>query len=161
MRNSHNRKKTIARETFGKRLRNKRLELGLTQEELADRSNLHPTYVGSVERGERNISFENILVLAKGLNTSPKDLMPPGEKVGKQPNPEFGSKILSEKKLCGKRLKNKRLELDLTQAQLAEKANMDHSYIGAVERGEKNIGLENLIALASALEIAPEDLMPE
>lgn len=157
MTNSHNRKKTPAREAFGKRLKSKRLELGLTQEELAERAHLHHTYVGSVERGERNIAFVNILTLAQGLNISPKELMPPGEKILKQPSP----KIFSEKKLFGKRLKSKRLELDLTQAELAERAHMDYSYIGAVERGEKNIGLENIIALASALELTPQDLMPD
>jgi transcriptional regulator with XRE-family HTH domain len=50
--------------------------LELTQEELAEKSSLHPTYIGSVERGERNIALENILNLAKALGCSPKDLMP-------------------------------------------------------------------------------------
>jgi transcriptional regulator with XRE-family HTH domain len=49
-------------------------ELGLTQEELAERANLHPTYIGSVERGERNISLENIVSIAKALQINPKDL---------------------------------------------------------------------------------------
>ena len=54
----------------------RRHEIGLTQEELAERAELHPTYVGSVERGERNIALENIIALSKGLSCSPKDLMP-------------------------------------------------------------------------------------
>ncbi|MBS0627905.1 MAG: helix-turn-helix transcriptional regulator [Verrucomicrobia bacterium] len=73
---SHNRKKTLIRVEFGKRIREKRCVLGLTQEELAERADLHPTYVGSVERGERNIALENIIALAKALKSSPKDLMP-------------------------------------------------------------------------------------
>src|SRR5690606_35900008 len=76
MASSHNRKKTRIRVTFGKRVRLKRHELEMTQEELAEKCGLHPTYVGSVERGERNIALENIIALAKGLRCSPKDLLP-------------------------------------------------------------------------------------
>lgn len=54
----------------------RRYEIGLTQEKLAEKADLHPTYVGSVERGERNIALENIIQLAKALKCSPKDLMP-------------------------------------------------------------------------------------
>lgn len=60
---------------FGKLLRAKRQSLGISQEELAFRSGLHRTYVGSVERGERNLSLENIFVFAKTLKCSPKDLI--------------------------------------------------------------------------------------
>ena len=74
--NSHNRKRTSIRIEFGKRLREKRYDANLTQEELAEKANLHPTYVGSVERGERNIALENIIALAKALSCSPKDLLP-------------------------------------------------------------------------------------
>ncbi len=73
---SHNRKKTVARKAFGLRVRMRRHELEITQEELAEKADLHPTYVGSVERGERNIALENIIALAHALNCSPKDFMP-------------------------------------------------------------------------------------
>jgi transcriptional regulator with XRE-family HTH domain len=76
MASSHNRKKTPYRIKFGKLVREKRYETDLTQEELAEKAGLHPTYVGSVERGERNISLENIMSLAKALKCSPKDLIP-------------------------------------------------------------------------------------
>jgi len=72
----HNRKKTPERKAFGLKVRMRRFEMGLTQEELAERAELHPTYVGSVERGERNIALENIIAIAKALECSPKDLMP-------------------------------------------------------------------------------------
>lgn len=64
------------RSGFGKLLREKRLSLGISQEELAFRSGLHRTYVGSVERGERNLSLENIFVFAKALICSPIELIP-------------------------------------------------------------------------------------
>lgn len=73
---SHNRKKTVIRKDFGLKVRMRRYEKGYTQEELAEKADLHPTYVGSVERGERNIALENIIALAKALSCSPKDLMP-------------------------------------------------------------------------------------
>jgi len=74
--NSHNRKRTPIRIEFGKRIRDKRYDANMTQEELAEKANLHPTYVGSVERGERNIALENIIALAQALGCSPKELMP-------------------------------------------------------------------------------------
>jgi transcriptional regulator with XRE-family HTH domain len=72
----HNRKKTPVRKAFGLKVRMRRFEIEMTQEELAEKADLHPTYVGSVERGERNIAIENIISLAKALGCSPKDLMP-------------------------------------------------------------------------------------
>jgi transcriptional regulator with XRE-family HTH domain len=50
---------------FGKTLREYREAKGYSQEELAERANLHRNYVGSVERGERNVALENIVKLAK------------------------------------------------------------------------------------------------
>jgi len=53
---------------FGRAVRKRRQELGLSQEELADRASIHRTYVGDVERGERNIALQNIEKLAKALD---------------------------------------------------------------------------------------------
>ncbi|MCB1113614.1 MAG: helix-turn-helix transcriptional regulator [Chlamydiia bacterium] len=66
-------RKTDLQIAFGKILREKRLEQGLSQEALADLSGLHFTYVSSVERGERNISLENISKLANALKINPRD----------------------------------------------------------------------------------------
>lgn len=60
---------------FGLHIKRKRQELGLSQEELAFRAELHRTYIGSVERGERNISLLNIVQLAKALRCKPADLL--------------------------------------------------------------------------------------
>jgi transcriptional regulator with XRE-family HTH domain len=66
-----------ARKTFASNVRRVRLRLGLTQEELADRSGLHRTYVGSVERGERNISIDNMERLASALDAEVEELLRP------------------------------------------------------------------------------------
>jgi transcriptional regulator with XRE-family HTH domain len=69
-----------SRQQFASNLRKAREQLGLSQEALADAAGLHRTYVGSVERGERNISIDNIERLAVALNVSPASLLEEPEK---------------------------------------------------------------------------------
>lgn len=59
---------------FGNRIRQLRLSRGFSQEELADSAGLDRTYIGGIERGERNPSLINILKLARALNTKPENL---------------------------------------------------------------------------------------
>lgn len=54
--------------TFGLRVRHFRKKKGISQEELADICGLHRTYIGSVERGERNITLKNAELIAKALD---------------------------------------------------------------------------------------------
>jgi transcriptional regulator with XRE-family HTH domain len=61
-------------EKIGIALRSYREHCGLSQEQLSFKANLHRTYVGSVERGERNISVINIIALCKALKVKPSDL---------------------------------------------------------------------------------------
>lgn len=60
---------------FGQRVRELRLARGVSQEALADEAGVHRTFMGSVERGERNISLENIVKIAKALNCRPSKLL--------------------------------------------------------------------------------------
>jgi transcriptional regulator with XRE-family HTH domain len=60
---------------FGQRVRERRLALGWSQEQLAEVVGLHWTYVGSVERGERNVSLQNICKLAAALEVDPAELV--------------------------------------------------------------------------------------
>lgn len=58
------------RRRFGAAVRKRRLDLGLSQEELAERSGLHRTYISDVERGARNVSLDNIGRIACSLGVS-------------------------------------------------------------------------------------------
>lgn len=60
---------------FGRRICKLREAAGLTQEALAHAAGLHWTYVGQIERGERNLTYKNVLKLARGLGVEPPDLM--------------------------------------------------------------------------------------
>jgi len=53
---------------FGQRVRDERNKLGLSQEELASQANVHRTYIGMIERAEKNITLENIEKICKALN---------------------------------------------------------------------------------------------
>lgn len=53
----------------------RRLRMDLSQEELAARSNLHRTYIGAIERGERNVSLATLEALASGLECDPSELL--------------------------------------------------------------------------------------
>jgi transcriptional regulator with XRE-family HTH domain len=62
------------KQRVGKRIRELRTQKGYSQEELADLARLHFTYVGSVERGERNISIVNLEKIARALEVDLKSL---------------------------------------------------------------------------------------
>lgn len=67
-------KKNDILEHFGCKVREKRKEVSLSQEELADLAGVHRTYIGMVERGEKNISLLNIHKIARALNVEVKEL---------------------------------------------------------------------------------------
>jgi transcriptional regulator with XRE-family HTH domain len=60
---------------FGKRVREKRTALALSQEELAERAGVHRTYIGMIERAEKNITLKNIEKIAKALGIPLDKLM--------------------------------------------------------------------------------------
>jgi transcriptional regulator with XRE-family HTH domain len=75
--------------SLGLALRRRRVELGLSQEQFAEKVGLHRTYVGSVERGERNLSFANLVRVAKALGLRASELLALTEELldGTKPGP--------------------------------------------------------------------------
>jgi transcriptional regulator with XRE-family HTH domain len=61
--------------SIGDRVREARVRAGLTQAELAERCELHRTFNGSLERGERNVSILNLRLIAKTLRVTLADLL--------------------------------------------------------------------------------------
>lgn len=59
---------------FGQRIRSYRKIKRLSQEKLAELCDLHPVYIGQLERGEKNASLDTIMRICKGLEISPEDL---------------------------------------------------------------------------------------
>jgi transcriptional regulator with XRE-family HTH domain len=66
--------KDIRLERFGMRVRRLRQMARLSQEELASKIGIHRTYIGGIERGERNLGLMNILRIADALEISPASL---------------------------------------------------------------------------------------
>lgn len=67
--------KPSARRIFAENLRNARQEQRLSQEDLAELASLHRTYVGSVERAERNVSIDNMERLAAAVGVTLRELL--------------------------------------------------------------------------------------
>lgn len=75
-----NSKVTETRMIFARNLRREREAQGISQESLAELASLHRTYISSVERGERNISVDNIDRLSRALGMAPSVLLEKLEK---------------------------------------------------------------------------------
>jgi transcriptional regulator with XRE-family HTH domain len=61
----------------------------------------------------------------------------------------------------GLRIRKRREDMNLTQAQLGERCELDRTFIGSVERGERNVAILNLRKIAQALRVPLPDLLAE
>ena len=66
---------------------------------------------------------------------------------------------LDVKKLLGNKIREWRIERHLSQERLADLAGLHRTYVGAVERGERNVSLVNIVAIARALDVLPAELL--
>jgi transcriptional regulator with XRE-family HTH domain len=62
-------------EKFGRRVREERIKLGFSQEELAVKAGVHRTYIGMIERAEKNITLVNMEKISKALNIKLSELV--------------------------------------------------------------------------------------
>lgn len=97
------------RTVFGKGVRALREARGHSQEELADLARLHRTYIGAVERGERNIGLLNIWRIADALGVAPSALFPAPEKMDDDNRKRIGGNTeLSPKQTRGRKWTTRR-----------------------------------------------------
>jgi transcriptional regulator with XRE-family HTH domain len=75
---------------FGQRVKFYRTQMGVSQEKFAELCGLHPTYIGQVERGEKNCTLESAEKISKGLGVPVERL------VSKTASPDEGTKIADE-----------------------------------------------------------------
>ncbi|MFQ7001580.1 MAG: helix-turn-helix domain-containing protein [Clostridium sp.] len=108
--------------TLGTRIRDERLKLNLTQEELAEKANISPSYMGRIERGERNPTLENLVKIANILGTTIDYLLKDCI------NPNTDNTIEQMKALLSERsLEDKKMALDVVKVMLAhiDERNLD------------------------------------
>lgn len=72
--------------TIGQRIRNQRIHKGYSQEQLAELANCHPTYIGQLERGEKNATLESVQKIANALKIPLSQLFEKIEDVNEEDN---------------------------------------------------------------------------
>ncbi|HWN95773.1 MAG TPA: helix-turn-helix transcriptional regulator [Methylomirabilota bacterium] len=68
-------RKSLQLKVLGEAIRRQRSQAGMSQEKLAEKANLHPVYIGKIERGEQWISLHALLRVAKAMGVKASDLI--------------------------------------------------------------------------------------
>ncbi|MCK4340384.1 MAG: helix-turn-helix transcriptional regulator [Phycisphaerae bacterium] len=69
-------------------------------------------------------------------------------------------KLADIKSELGRRVRDRRLKKNWSQEELGFRAGLHRNYVGGIERGERNVGVESIAKLAQALGVRPRDLLP-
>jgi transcriptional regulator with XRE-family HTH domain len=167
---------------FGALLRQYRQQRGLSQKALTARTGIPSTYISEIEQGLRNIAVLALLRLAHALDIpaawllvglDPSATVPPPvvraplSSRGAQPTtgPHDAMPSLqagdphTRLHLLGATIRLYRQQQGLTHKALAAKTGLDNSYIGEIERGERNVSVLNLVRLAHALGLSVSHLL--
>ena len=161
---------------FGATLRAYRQQRGLSQRALTARTGIPSTYISEIEQGRRNIAVLALLRLAHALaipaawllaGLAPHTPLPPSgvraplphwrpQEAPPAPAPGDPERLLH---LLGATIRQYRQQQGLTHKALAAKTGLDNSYIGEIERGERNVSVLNLVHIAEGLDLSVHQLL--
>jgi transcriptional regulator with XRE-family HTH domain len=167
---------------FGALLRQYRHQRGLTQPALAVRTGIRRGYISQIETGKRNITVLTLLRLARALQIPAAWLVTPLEPGAPLPHPLAHDSLhatgdptlegtLAERsspqegevttllQLLGTTMRHYRQQQGLTHKALAAQTGLDNSYIGEIERGERNVSVLNVVRITHALGLTMNHLL--
>jgi len=135
--------------SLGQFLAAKRVDLRLSQRELGELADFTVSQIGGLEKDRLRVSADRLNMLSKVLKCEiPQDLIPP-------------SCTTRRRTGLGKFLTEKRLELKLSQAEVAQRANVSFTTVSCIERGTYRPGVKSLERIANALQCKiPPELVP-
>ena len=172
----------LALQRFGVTLRAYRQQRGLTQPALAASTGIRRAYISQIETGKRNIAVLTLLRLARALHIpaawlvtpldtrAPLPLLPASDALHSRgardrgvtapetSSPQQGA-ATTLLQLLGATMRHYRRQQSLTHKALAAKTGLDKSYIGEIERGERNLSVLNVVRIADALGLSVSQLL--
>jgi transcriptional regulator with XRE-family HTH domain len=154
---------TLRQKIIGVLLRLARLEAGKSLKECGQVLDLSSGVVSSIERGKRGISLPELELLAYYLGVS-LDHFFNNQITLSSPSPEEvpGAEVLTlRQRIIGVLLRQARLDMDLSQAELAKRVGLPKSRLSQYEQGEKPIPLVELEELAGALDVPLSHFLDE
>jgi len=149
------------RRLLGRNVRKCRVEAGLTQEQLSERSGFSQQYISDMERGLRNPTIVSLYELAQALGTTPVVLITPDpEAAAEGGRPAVRRPSMSDEPNAARlflaaladRIRDWREALEVSQATVAERSGLSVSTIRRIEAGTIDPRITTLWALAKALE---------
>jgi transcriptional regulator with XRE-family HTH domain len=139
------------RASFAAAVKRRRMELGVSQEELAVRASLDRTGISRLERLAPNVTLDTADSVSRALGSSVPGLL--GESVSKE------QETAASKDVFAARVREERVSRNLTQEEVGDRALVDRNYVSDVERGKKNARLDTVDAFGRGLGVRPLSLL--